>query len=242
MLNQLASRRMTLLRYFLPIFFISNFVFAEEDISAPPTPAEKRIHCLSVGADAGSLSGIYFSYAQPIHDHWTLGARLSAGVNSSRKQGGDLDNAQYYKESMKQKTSMAELNATYHFRKNGHNGEGFLLRGGLGYSKNEMTADWTRYDRDPAFITIGDDKRYRDSKAFDENWSSMFARLGAHYQFTWDLAIGRGKVDHFFELGGSATFFANQKKLEYTKPDGNLTTYNSVGTGLNVEISYTVAF
>ncbi|MGE0632660.1 MAG: hypothetical protein AB7O96_09645 [Pseudobdellovibrionaceae bacterium] len=240
---------MALIKYITLILLFSGFALAADDVdssSPPPQPEpepkfEGHTHRISNGFHLGTLAGVSIFYAQPVESQWTVGARLSTGRQLDDKRGGDLDAAQYYIEENVEEVSMAEVNASFYFRENGHGRWGPFIRGGLGYSQHKMKSEWKRYDRDPGFFIIGDEKRLLESEDFEESWSSPFFRLGGYYQFAWGFH-SESSVGHILELGINGLYYANKKTVEYTKPDGKTSSFSSASPAFNGEISYTIAF
>lgn len=186
-------------------------------------------------------TGLFVQGGFLVTDQLLLGSSLFYGNNSDDKSGGSLDNAQYYDESFDVKTTTADLNATYYFRENGYARWGFLMRGGIGHAWQRGIAKWSRYDRSPAFIIIGSDKRLRESGEVRKDWDSTFARLGAYYQFLWGFKK-HNRVGHILELGLGGIAFDTGRELSYSKPNGDSRTKEVSRVSSVAEISYALAF
>jgi hypothetical protein len=186
-------------------------------------------------------SGLMFGYQRLITPRLAIGGSLSGTTGTVDSEGGDLDNGQFYKDKLETKTTTLDLLGTFYFRENGYAKWGFFLRGGVGHAWNRAVAGWGRYDRDPGFFIIGDEKRLRESGEVKAEWDSTYARLGAYYQFLWGFN-SYNRLGHVLELGVSGVANDKEKTLSYVKPNGNEYKKDTGSFGPLVEITYSLAF
>ncbi|MGZ3722339.1 MAG: hypothetical protein ACXVA9_05385 [Bdellovibrionales bacterium] len=189
--------------------------------------------------------GIGFAANHVIDGHWTLGGNLWAMRSRlSEHEGGDLDHAQYYAQYLDQRAIGLEGTATFFIREDGVRRWGPLVRGGLGYSYRRTSANWTRYDRDPAWITFGSGNRQLDSgEGETRDLSTFYTRVGAAFQFALgkqSLASGGG---HILELGINGVIPFSRKSASFTKPiTGEIETVQTPFIEPMLDISYRIIF
>jgi hypothetical protein len=190
----------------------------------------------------GKDAAVTLSYARLITGQLLIGVTGMTGNDDDSKQGGSLDNAQYYMENYEYKSSKAEINSTFYFRDQGYARWGFLLKGGVGHAWNKAKATWERYDRDPAVFRIfGDDKRLRESGGQERKWESTYARLGAYYQMTFNVHP-TSPVGHILQFGVAGMKQDQSKKIGYTKADGGTVSRKIPDSSVGAELSYSISF
>ena len=197
---------------------------------------------VGTGLRYGPGFGLTVFYGRPLSDNLMLGASLFYGTISDTQGGGSLDTAQYYNDFYDLKATMLDFNGTYYFRDHGISRWGPLIRGAVGVAYLQQTAHWSRYDRDPAIIVIGDDKRLLESGTeVSQDWYSPYGRLGIDYLFLWGFKPG-ARVGHVLQLGIGGTYLASKKTIGYTKPNGDDWSKDSPSFLGVVEVTYLVAF
>lgn len=182
------------------------------------------------------------SYSRRFTPNFALGLMVALGGYSNTKEGGSLDQAQYYKDEQRRQQSMVELDGIYYFRENGFKRWGFLTRAGVGYADRKVDATWIRYDRDPGWFNIGDDKRERERKEMTFDWSTGFARVGGYYQFAWMRSRPGALAGQILEVGASAFMPFKPGSFEYTKPNGNVFREQENSVIPTLEVVYSLVF
>lgn len=220
---------------------------AEETAPTPAAPpvVEPRERHFFVGSGTrfANALGMSIFYHVKLSDQFMIGNSIFHGVYNREKSGGDLDNAQYYKDEYEVKTTMLDINATYYFREHGYRLWGFLLRGGFGHAWTTTRSEWGRYDRNPAFIIWGDDKRLRESQEQKKSFDSTFVRLGAYYQFAFNFnSTRRTSVGHVLEVGMGGVYFDRGQQSNMAKPNGDVYRNEFDKTALLAEVNYSLAF
>lgn len=181
------------------------------------------------------------NYSRRFTNQLYLGASFAMFWDNRSSSGGSLDTAQYYRDEYSLQMSMVDLNATFFLRENGYAKWGPLLRAGLGHAHTKARGWWGRYDRDPAWIIIGDDKRLLESREDVKEWDSTFVRAGAYYQFVWNFHEG-ARVGHVLEAGLGAAYFDARRTISYTRADGAYFSRDVRNLNPVVEINYYLAF
>jgi hypothetical protein len=234
---------------FLAALTVLSFTaFADE------TPAAAAEDTANYGADdvgvrwlVGSLNfpGFEVDANHRLTPHWSIGAALWEMRNSvSNSEGGSLDSGQYYGQYVDQQSAGLEAVGTYYFRENGARRWGPLLHGGVGWAYRQAQAVWERYDHDPAFFTFFGDKRKLDSGLGSQtDWSGLYARIGADFQFALgkkSLANGHG---HLLQVGFSGIMPFDRKTAIYTKPTtGETVAIRQPAMEVMFEVSYAFVF
>jgi hypothetical protein len=228
----------------LTVLVLSCPLYAEEvSQTAPEEKTEYADHTNFIGSGLRSVlvSGFTLTYARPLTDQLLIGTSLMHGWWSDNRDGGSLDTAQYYSEEANLQTTMIDINASYYFRDHGLKRWGFLVRGGVGHAHSKAKAGWKRYDRDPGFIIIGDDKRLLEEGGVSYEWGSTYARLGGYYQFVFGFSP-TSRVGHVLEIGAGGVLFDSKRRLAYTKPNGHRYDHDIPNTIAMVEFTYVLAF
>ena len=199
-------------------------------------------HFFSSGLRGSAYGGgPTFSYGQRLNGRLFLNGTFFFGQLSESTSGGSLDNAQYYETESKRKSTMFDVGLTYFFRENGIARWGALLKAGVGHARTTIKSEWKRYDRDPAFIVIGDEKRLRESESDDASFDSTYARLSGGYQFLWGFYPGN-RVGHVLELSAGVLMGDREAKVGTVQPNGESASAELERVSALFEIAYSVAF
>lgn len=193
-----------------------------------------------IGIEKGAA--VSLGYARPVSGQFLIGAMgIWGSQGGDDHEGGSLDNAQYYKEETSSSSNKAELNGAFYFKEQGYARWGFLMKGGIGHAWNKAKGTWKRYDRDPAWFRIGDEKRLRESGGEEIKWESTYARLGGYYQMAFNFHAG-SPVGHVLQFGVVGLATDQERTIKYTKPNGEQYSRKYGEPSLGGELSYTVSF
>lgn len=222
------------------IFISSVSAYAGESADSGEYANHEKF--LGSGIRYGSGFGPTIYFSRRYNENILFGTSFFWGTLTETKEGGSLDTAQFYKDFYVQRTVMLELNSTFYFREHGYAKWGPFLRGGVGYAHSDVKGHWSRYDRDPAFIVVGDDKRLLESgPEVAKSWDSGFVRIGAYYQFLWGFKP-TSPTGHILELGLGGTYYGATRSVAYTKPNGDYYSKDSESFTGVAEFNYIVAF
>lgn len=245
-----------LITFFFSFTFLKAFNSLAQENEEPTTPPAIQIESeeepidhhpnyFGISGFMGTGVGLIVYYSHKLSGRWLIGAAQSISLGGYRVkdvEGGDLDSAQYYRENVELQTYLTEVNASFYFRNNGVKRWGAFLRGGVGYANMKAKAHWGRYDRDPAFIIIGDGKRLRESGENTADWSTAYARAGVFYQFLWKTKKDHAVVGHILETGLSTFMRMRDASVTYTKSNGEIVTENADPTSFVFEVGYKFVF
>jgi hypothetical protein len=205
--------------------FIHQAALADEAVSSE-TPVHYPIENQRnyFGVRLLSFNGLSLTYSYRVADQLLVGVAASSGSftrGDSRGGEGDLNSGQYYAQDAHISMQAEEANLTYFFRDEGYKNFGFLVRGGFGLARGEMTGKYYRYDQDPGVIVIGDGKRLQETGPEVRNsFTTPYARAGGYYQFVWRRHSESSIGAHILEMGGSVMAFQNPPSISILRPDG----------------------